>query len=56
MNMTVEFVLNKHMKGRWEGGDISNRSGKAVSAKICRTPVSKLQGVAFVWSLRKLWP
>lgn len=31
--MTVEFVLNKHMKGRGEGEDISNRSSKAVSAK-----------------------
>lgn len=52
--MTVELVLNKHMKGRGEGEDVSNRSSKAVSAKIWRTSVSKLQGVAFVQSRRKL--
>lgn len=54
-NLTVEFVLNKHRRGKGEWEDILNRRNKASLQRYRGGPCQTASINSYLWILRDFW-
>lgn len=54
-NLTVEFVLNKHRRGKGEWEDTLNRRNKASLQRYRGGPCQTASISSYLWSLRDFW-